>query len=237
MTKKRILLVEDEEDIASILKLNLEADGFDVQTLYSGENVLNEAIEYKPHIILLDVMIPEKDGFEVCKELKANSVTAPIPIIFLTAKTLEHNVISGLEIGADDYIAKPFSISVVISRIKAVLRRVKINNEQNTTSSANNDFITAGGIQMNATKMQVKTAEGKIDLNATEFALLKYLMAKPGWVFKRTQLMEACKGDDVFVTDRSIDVLMVSIRKKLGASSHLIETVRGVGYKFKDVDA
>lgn len=236
MIKKRILLVEDEEDIASILKLNLEADGFEVQTLYSGGSVLNETIQYKPHIILLDVMIPEKDGFEVCKELKANSVTKPIPIIFLTAKTLEHNVISGLEIGADDYITKPFSISVVISRIKAVLRRTKINDEQ-TNASVNIDFITAGGIQMNATKMQVKTAEGKIDLNATEFALLKYLMAKPGWVFKRTQLMEACKGDDVFVTDRSIDVLMVSIRKKLGASSHLIETVRGVGYKFKDVDA
>ncbi|MEC8677961.1 MAG: response regulator transcription factor [Candidatus Margulisiibacteriota bacterium] len=236
MIKKRILLVEDEEDIASILKLNLEADGFEVQTLYSGGNVLNETIQYKPHIILLDVMIPEKDGFEVCKELKANSVTKSVPIIFLTAKTLEHNVISGLEIGADDYITKPFSISVVISRIKAVLRRTKINDEQ-TNASVNNDFITAGGIQMNATKMQVKTVEGKIDLNATEFALLKYLMAKPGWVFKRTQLMEACKGDDVFVTDRSIDVLMVSIRKKLGASSHLIETVRGVGYKFKDVDA
>ena len=236
MIKKRILLVEDEEDIASILKLNLEADGFEVKTLYSGGNVLNETIQYKPHIILLDVMIPEKDGFEVCKELKANSVTKIIPIIFLTAKTLEHNVISGLEIGADDYITKPFSISVVISRIKAVLRRTKISDEQ-TSSSANNEFITAGGIQMNTTKMQVKTTEGKIDLNATEFALLKYLMAKPGWVFKRTQLMEACKGDDVFVTDRSIDVLMVSIRKKLGSSSHLIETVRGVGYKFKDVDA
>lgn len=236
MIKKRILLVEDEEDIASILKLNLEADGFELKTLYSGGNVLNETIQYKPHIILLDVMIPEKDGFEVCKELKANSVTKPIPIIFLTAKTLEHNVISGLEIGADDYITKPFSISVVISRIKAVLRRTKISDEQ-TSASANNEFITAGGIQMNTTKMQVKTTEGKIDLNATEFALLKYLMAKPGWVFKRTQLMEACKGDDVFVTDRSIDVLMVSIRKKLGESSHLIETVRGVGYKFKDVDA
>ena len=145
MTKKRILLVEDERHCIH-LKLNLEADGFEVQTLYSGGNILNETIQYKPHIILLDVMIPEKDGFEVCKELKANPVTKPIPIIFLTAKTLEHNVISGLEIGADDYITKPFSISVVISRIKAVLRRTKVNDEQ-TNASSNNDFITAGGIK------------------------------------------------------------------------------------------
>ena len=232
MKKDTVLIVEDEEDIASILKLNLEADGFAVITLNSGERVLQTVVEKEPSIILLDVMIPEKDGFEVCKELKANAQTKHVPIIFLTAKTLEHNVISGLEIGADDYIAKPFSVSVVISRIKAVLRRSANQNKDKDESAK----LSLGGITIDRIKMTVKTSEGKIAVNTTEFHLLKHLMEKPGWVFKRTQLMEACKGEDNFVTDRSIDVLMVSIRKKLGEYSHLIETVRGVGYKFKDLE-
>ncbi len=177
-------------------------------------------------------MIPEKDGFEVCKELKANADTRHVPIIFLTAKTLEHNVISGLEIGADDYIAKPFSVSVVISRIKAVLRRSGKQSLQKSSSVQ----LSLGGITLDQIKMTVKTNDEKVPVTTTEFLLLKHLMEKPGWVFKRAQLMEACKGEDNFVTDRSIDVLMVAIRKKLGAYAHLIETVRGVGYKFKDLE-
>ena len=235
MNQHHVLLVEDEEDIASILKLNLEADGFKVTSLNSGGQVVQTATSLQPHIILLDVMIPEKDGFEVCKELKATPETASIPVIFLTAKTLEHNVISGLEIGGDDYITKPFSISVVITRIKAVLRRSKQSQSDDSIKATH--LIQYAGITLDESKMLVKTELGKLDFNATEFALLKYLISKPGWVFKRTQLMEACKGDDAFVTDRSIDVLMVAIRKKLGPNAHLIETVRGVGYKFKDIDA
>lgn len=230
--KKKILIIEDEEDIASILKLNLEADGFHVETLGSGGQVLDYTIKNPPDLILLDVMIPDKDGFEVCKELKASAQTKHIPIIFLTAKTLEHNVISGLEIGADDYITKPFSISVVISRIKAVLRRIQtISNDKEAPHK-----IKYGNITIDTIKMTVKTPMAKIPISTTEFLLLKHLIEKPGWVFKRTQLMEACKGEDNFVTDRSIDVLIVSIRKKLGEYSHLIETVRGVGYKFKDLE-
>ena len=235
MKQPKVLIVEDEPDIADILKMNLNADGFDVTTLAEGSGVLDHVKQHPPQIILLDVMIPGKDGFDVCKELKGDAETKHIPIIFITAKTLEHNVISGLEIGADDYITKPFSISVVISRIKAVLRRSKA--EGTTVDSDMKASISAAGITMDTTRMVVKTADHKINLNATEFALLKYLISKPGWVFKRTQLMEACKGDDVFVTDRSIDVMMVAIRKKLGPYAHLIETVQGVGYKFKDVDA
>ncbi len=178
-------------------------------------------------------MIPEKDGFEVCKELKASTHTKHIPVIFLTAKTLEHNVISGLEIGADDYITKPFSISVVISRIKAVLRRTQTISFNNKEAPQK---ITYGNITLDTIKMTVKTPAAKLPISTTEFLLLKYLIEKPGWVFKRTQLMEACKGEDNFVTDRSIDVLIVSIRKKLGDYAHLIETVRGVGYKFKDLE-
>ena len=234
MKNYNILIVEDEVDIASILKLNLESDGFNVSVLNDGSQVVEIVEETKPDLILLDVMIPEKDGFEVCKEIKANQGIKHIPIIFLTAKTLEHNVVSGLEIGADDYITKPFSISVVISRIKAVLRRSKIAAVENKSDASR---MSLAGITLDSSKMAVKTAEGKIEMNATEFTLLKYLMTKPGWVFKRTQLMEACKGEDAFVTDRSIDVLMVSIRKKLGGYAHLIQTVRGVGYKFKDIES
>ena len=213
MNKKSVLIVEDEEDIASILRINLEADGFHVSTLASGDLVHPMVKKQPPDIILLDVMIPEKDGFEVCKELKADPDTKAVPIIFLTAKTLEHNVISGLEIGADDYITKPFSISVVISRIKAVLRRSKKSAQQSDSESK----LTVENITIDRIKMTVKTPEGKLVLNTTEFLLLKHLMEKPGWVFKRSQLMDACKGEDNFVTDRSIDVLIVSVRKKTWA--------------------
>ncbi|MEK9727117.1 MAG: response regulator [Candidatus Margulisiibacteriota bacterium] len=235
MNKSHVLIVEDEDDIASILKLNLEADGFQVSVLNDGQHVLDYIRQHRPDIVLLDVMIPEKDGFEVCKEIKADPDVKATPVIFLTAKTLEHNVISGLEIGADDYITKPFSISVVITRIKTVLRRTIQARKPVTTNDQTQ--LSLAGIQLDPIKMVVKTDAGKVEMNATEFMLLKFLMSKPGWVFKRTQLMEACKGEDSFVTDRSIDVIMVSIRKKLGAHAHLIQTVRGVGYKFKDIES
>jgi two-component system alkaline phosphatase synthesis response regulator PhoP len=230
MDKPHVVIVDDEQDIADLLKLNLVADGFEVTTFDSGAQVVDQVARQRPDIILLDVMMPNKDGFTVCKELKANPVTAPIPVIFLTAKTLEHNVVSGLEIGADDYITKPFSLSVVISRIKAVLRRA---NASIPVDSTEGPVITARGIVMDTRTMGVQTPHGPARLNATEFALLKTLVQQPGWVFKRSQLMDACKGDDVFVTDRSIDVIMVAIRKKLGAHAHVIETVRGVGYKLR----
>lgn len=232
MKHSNVLIVEDEEDISSLLRLNLEADGFSVDILNSGDTVCSHVEKHPPDIILLDVMIPKKDGFEVCKELKNNSKTSHIPVIFLTAKALEHNVISGLEIGADDYISKPFSISVLISRIKAVLRRF----DSSSTTNENKNRYAIGDLTVDLTKMTVKTPHGLVALNTTEFRLLVYLMDKPGWVFNRSQLIDACKGDDNFVTDRSIDVLMVSIRKKLGEYASLVETVRGVGYKFKDID-
>ena len=226
---QRVLIVEDEADIASILKLNLEGDGYAVDTLNSGETVLPFVKKYMPHIILLDVMIPVKSGFEVCKELKADPDTQHVPIIFLTAKSLERNVISGLEIGADDYITKPFSVSIVLSRVNAVLRRI-VQSKQ----ASNTEHHTVAGLTIDKQRMQIKTVEGVLPLTTTEYQLLVYLMDKPGWVFKRSQLMDACKGEDNFVTDRSIDVLMVSIRKKLGTYAPLVETVRGMGYRFKD---
>jgi two-component system alkaline phosphatase synthesis response regulator PhoP len=230
MTKKSVLIVEDEKDIASILTVNLEADGFSVHVLASGRDVHSFVLNHSPDIILLDVMIPDKDGFEVCRQLKQDNHTAAVPIIFLTAKSMEHNVISGLEIGADDYVSKPFSISVLISRIKAVLRRSEMPD------SSEESRLSVGGLVVDLVKMTVKGGGVNIQLNTTEFQLLVHLMKRPGWVFNRLQLMETCKGEDSFVTDRSIDVLMVSLRKKLGEFSNLIKTVRGVGYKFKECD-
>ena len=162
MKKIKVLIVEDEEDIASILKINLEADGFNVETLSNGNDVFQFVKSNHVDIILLDVMIPDKDGFEVCRELKANVETKSVPIIFLTAKTLEHNVISGLELGADDYITKPFSISVIISRIKAVLRR-----SSKQVESTDENKLKVGDITLDKIKMTVKTSDGKLSLNTT----------------------------------------------------------------------
>lgn len=231
MKKNHILIVEDEDDIASILKLNLESDGYNVSILSDGNNVLSQVKTMMPDAILLDVMIPGSDGFEVCKDIKSNDGTKHIPIIFITAKSLEHNVISGLEIGADDYITKPFSISIVLARLKTILRRSKQASKPSSTNR-----VESGGVHVDKDRMIVTVNGSEITLTTSEFQLLEYLMQKPGWVFKRTQLLEACKGEDNFVTDRTIDVLIVSLRKKLGDSAHLIETVRGVGYKFKDVE-
>ncbi len=229
--RKKILIVEDEDDIATILKVNLESDGYSVEILNSGVDVTSKIMKMMPDAILLDVMIPGMNGFEVCKEIKSNKETKHIPIIFITAKSLEHNVISGLEIGADDYITKPFSISIVLARLKTVLRRSNSldNNEQN--------IIRSGDIIIDKPRMRVTVSGKEIELTTSEFQLLEFIMRKPGWVFKRHQLLEACKGEDIFVTDRTIDVLIVSIRKKLKDNAQLIETVRGVGYKFKDIES
>ena len=230
MKKKNILIVEDEDDIASILKINLESDGYNVDVVNEGGHVFPFLNKKIPDAILLDVMIPGIDGFELCKEIKANKEFSSIPIIFITAKSLEHNVISGLEIGADDYITKPFSISIVRARLKTVIRR----NKKESLDVPNK--LSAGGITIDKDRMNVKVNGNRINLTTSEFQLLDFIMQKPGWVFKRHQLLEACKGEDNFVTDRTIDVLVVSIRKKLGDLSHLIETVRGIGYKFKDIE-
>ena len=224
-----VLIVEDEADISELLAFNFKLDGFTVDCLNSGEHVCSFVKQHQPNIILLDVMIPEKDGFQVCRELKADDRTAHIPVIFLTAKSLEHNVISGLEIGADDYISKPFSIPILMSKMKAVLRR---------TNAETHDVcpVVVGNLILNPTKMTVQLDGSFIRLNATEFSILHALIKSPGWVLTRNQLMNACHADDQLSTPRSVDVLMVTIRKKLGPYAVCIETVRGVGYKFKTID-
>lgn len=226
MSKKLIFIVEDEEDIVSLLEYNLEQEGYEVRHVMSGSAALEEIPKVMPDLVLLDLMIPDVEGFDVCKALKANSKTAGIPIIMVSAKAQEHTIVAGLELGADDYVTKPFSLSVLIARIRVVLRKQKQLKQDDAS-----DHIKVGDLEIFTKKHEVLVANEPIKLNSTEFKLLLYLASNVDWVFTRNQLLDEIKGDDVFVTDRSIDVLMVSLRKKLNSASNYLETIRGVGYR------
>lgn len=225
--KKKICIIEDEIDIIRLLTYNLEREGYDVFSHKTGEKAFEFVCEHKPHLILLDLMIPKKDGFEVCRELKFHVETRSIPIIMLTAKTDEINIVTGLELGADDYVTKPFSLAVLIARIRAVLRREPEKEIVEETAFHFND------LSIYPDRYEVMLNGEMLALNHTEFRLLHCLVSKPGRVFSRAQLIDYMKGENYFVTERLVDVLLVSIRKKLKEKSDYIQTVRGVGYKFK----
>lgn len=225
---KKICIIEDEKDIVRLLSYNLEKEGYDVASLGTGETAVEFILSEKPDLILLDIMIPSVDGFEVCKRLKANANTAHIPIIMITAKTEESNIVTGLELGADDYIAKPFSIVVLIARVRAALRR-SVQTEPLPTE----EVLSFGDISIYPQRHEVTLSGELIALSHTEFNLLCCLSSQPGRVFSRLQIIDFMKGENYFVTQRLVDVLLVSIRKKLGPAAAYIETVRGVGYKFK----
>jgi len=225
--KKHIFIIEDEPDIIRLLTFNLEKEGYKVSSVTSGDIAVDRVIQVKPDLILLDLMIPGIEGFDVCKLLKSNPSTARIPIIMVSAKTEESNIVTGLELGADDYITKPFSVSVLIARVRVALRR------QLKTTEATDDVIECDAIRLYPTQYEVTVHHKPIALSQTEFDLLACLMGQPGRVFSRMQLIDHMKGENYFVTPRLVDVLLVSIRKKLGQAASLIYTVRGVGYKLK----
>lgn len=228
MAKESILVVDDEEDILELLQYNLSKEGYQVRCVPSGEEGLEVAKAEHPDLMILDLMLPGVDGLDVCKLLKNDPKTKMIPIIMLTAKGEEADVVTGLEMGADDYIVKPFSPRVVTARVKSVLRRNKINDNSDEESTLRIDDLT---IHPGRHEVQVK---GKlVDLTYTEFKLLQFLVRQKGWVFTRHQLVEGVHGDDYPVTERSIDVQIVGLRRKLGRYGKLVETVRGVGYRFK----
>lgn len=229
MAKERILAVDDEEDILNLIKYNLEREGFKVETAVNGEMAVRIARESVPDLILLDLMLPGMDGLDVCRILKNDKHTSKIPIVMLTARGEEGDIVTGLEIGADDYITKPFSPRVLIARIKTILRR-----DSKKEDTAKNPVIRIGEMEIDTTKYKVAVNGENVDLTATEFGILIYLVRKPGWVFTRSQIINSVKGDDYPVTDRSVDVQILNLRKKLGEIGNLIETVRGVGYRFKD---
>lgn len=227
--RKRILAVDDEEDILNILRYNLKREGYIVNTVGSGEDCIEKAVELLPDLILLDLMLPGIDGLSACRRLKANKKTQHIPIIMLTAKGDESDIVTGLELGADDYITKPFSSKVVSARIKTALRRTDTSKLNET-----NEIIKHGGVVINTTTRLVSINGKELKLTYSEFEVLKLLLSHPGWVYTRSQIVNEIKGDDYPVTERAIDVQIVGLRKKLGEFSSLIETIRGVGYRFID---
>ncbi len=227
MNKKHILVVEDEEDILELIRYNLSKEGYKVSCSNSGESGLKSARKEKPDLILLDLMLPGIDGFDVCRALRSEPDTKSTPIIMITAKGEEPDMVTGLELGADDYVVKPFSPRVLLARIKSVLRR----HQEGPIDL--NATVKINGLMVDPTRHQVTLGGQMLELTATEFKLLHFLSARPGWVFSRYQIVDAVHGDDYPVTDRSIDVQIVGLRKKLGDHASLIETVRGVGYRFK----
>jgi DNA-binding response OmpR family regulator len=227
MSKEQILVVDDEEDILELVRFNLSREGYDVLTAASGEAAVDVARARLPHLIVLDLMLPGIDGLEVARLLKNQPETAGIPIVMLTAKGEEPDVVTGLELGADDYVVKPFSPRILLARVRAVLRRRQGPQDPSEVVKLHNLVIHPGRREV--------LADGRgVRLTFTEFGILHYLVQRPGWVFTRTQIVDAVRGTDYFVTDRSVDVQIAGLRKKLGASGRLIETVRGVGYRFRE---
>ncbi len=228
MAKEKILVVDDEEDILELLRYNLLREGYNVSCAASGEEALRLAQSEIPDLLVQDLMLPGIDGLEVTKILKNDSRTRDIPIVMLTAKGEEADIVTGLELGADDYITKPFSPRVLVARVRAVLRR-KVKEYKDETP-----VLRIHDISIHPGRHEVLVNDKPVQLTLTEFGILNYLARRPGWVFTRSQIMDAVKGEDYFVTDRSVDVQIVGLRKKLCNAGKYIETVRGVGYRFKE---
>lgn len=229
MSGKKILIIEDEPDILELIEYNLEKFGYQVFSAMNGEEGLAKAKSLMPDLILLDVMLPGMDGHDVCKELKKNQESSQIPIVMLTAKGEESDIVVGLELGADDYVTKPFSPNELKARIKAILRRTTVHREM-----SNQNSFTLGALNINKERHEVTLNGENLTLTLSEFNLLDALCSKPGRVFTREQLLDKISGDNTFLIDRNIDVHIRGLRKKLGEEKELIQTVRGIGYKCKD---
>jgi len=230
-SKAHILVVDDEEDIRELVKYNLEREGHQVTCADSGESAVDIARRDDIDLIVLDLMLPGIDGLEVTRTLKGSPETAAIPILMLSAKGEEADIVTGLELGADDYVPKPFSPRELLARIRAVRRR----SDNSRGKAANDDALVLGDIEIRPGMVQVKVSGEPVELTFSEFSLLLLLARRPGWVFTRSQIVDGVRGDNYAVTDRSVDVIVAGLRKKLGACSSYVETVRGIGYRFKDV--
>jgi len=227
MSKETILIVDDEEDIQELLKFNLTKEGYEVLLAGNGEKALESARNKNPQLIVLDLMLPGIDGLNVCKKLKNEPKTASIPIVMLTAKGEESDIVTGLEIGADDYVTKPFSPKVLIARIRKLLRKTILHAEEKAA-------IKIHELSIDTARYEVLVKNKKVELTYTEFNILLALVRRPGFVLTRYQIVDAVRGSDYPVTDRAVDVQIVSLRKKLGSCGKYIETIRGVGYRFKE---
>lgn len=227
MSKPTILVVDDEEDIRELISLNLKREGYEVRPVETGEEALAEARRGVASLIILDLMLPGIDGLEVCRKLKADPRTQPIPVVMLTAKGEESDIVTGLELGADDYVTKPFSGKVLVARVRRILRRKSEGAEKDAV-------VKIHELSLDPARREVMVGDEPVELTLTEFNILHTLARRPGRVFTRYQIVDAIHGDDYLVTDRAVDVQIVALRKKLGPCAKYIETVRGVGYRFLD---
>jgi DNA-binding response OmpR family regulator len=229
VTRPKIVVVEDEPDILEVIEYNLSREGLQVVTASSGDEGLRAITREAPDLVLLDLWLPGIDGIEVCRKLKMDPVTQRIPIIMVSAKGEESDIVLGLGVGADDYVAKPFRPKELIARVKAVLRRGAARDDD-----SEGDRVARGPLMIDATRHEVRVAGEPVIFTATEFRLLHLLASHPGRVFTRDQLVSRVIGGGAAVIDRNIDVHVRSIRKKLGEHRYLIGTIRGVGYRFQD---
>jgi DNA-binding response OmpR family regulator len=231
---KKLLIIEDDPDIRELLRYNLSREGFDISQAENGIEGLNQAGKDAYDLIILDLMLPQLSGIEVCKQLRESASTKQIPIIMLTAKGEESDVVYGLGVGADDYMSKPFSLKELIARVYTRLRQNNPNTIE-AASSSEEDILRQGPVEINRARFQVKVDGKHIPMTLAEFRLFSALTARPGIVLSRDRLLDAVAGGESVLIDRNIDVHVRAIRKKLGEFRDLIETVRGLGYKFKEI--
>jgi DNA-binding response OmpR family regulator len=228
--RKRVLVVDDEKDLVDLVSYNLQRNGYEVDAAHDGQQALDLIERDVPDLLILDLMLPGIDGTEVARRLRADARTAHLPIIMLTAKGEETDVVVGLTIGADDYITKPFSVKILLARVNTVLRRA----EPAVGAGDAGGTLRAGPVVIDTSKHEVTIGGEPVKLTLTEFKLLTALVAARGRVLTRDQLMDKAMGSDVFVTDRAIDVHVTAIRRKLGEANWLVHTVRGVGYRIAE---
>jgi two-component system, OmpR family, alkaline phosphatase synthesis response regulator PhoP len=224
MANETILLVEDDVDIRELVRYNMEREGYKVVASASAEQAKSALAKKVPNLILLDLMLPGMDGFSFCRELRKDERTAKIPVIMVTARVEDADIVAGLEVGADDYVTKPFSARVLVARVKTALRRREVEPEDSA------DTLVRGPFEIDRTHHLAKVKGKHITLTIGEFKALDLFMRRPGVVFSRYQIVDAIHGGEHASTDRAVDVLIVGLRKKLGSSSEWIETIRGVGY-------
>ncbi len=225
--KKRILLIEDEEDIAALIKLQADLSGYKLHVEVDGVNGYRAVEREKPDLVIVDVMLPGQNGFDICRKIKSNPELKNIPVVILSAKGEELDIILGLELGADDYVAKPFSPKILFSRIKAILRRGKEPEKAPK-------LLAFGDFTLDITRYLLKKNDQPVTITLSEFGILKRLVTNQGKVLTRNQLLDDVHNDDAFIVDRNIDVHIAALRKKLGPNFNWIETVRGVGYRLRE---
>ncbi len=227
MAKAKILVVEDDRSLADVLEYNLRQEGYDTHVATDGQDGLNQSKLRAPDLVVLDLMLPVLDGLEICRRIRADPVTRKQLVLMLTAKGEETDQVAGFSVGADDYVAKPFSVRVLLERVKALLRRVG-------GSAQPGDVLVSQGILVDRERHRATVDDTVLDLTPSEFGLLEALIRQPGRVFSRSELIDAALGGDSLVLERTIDVHIRALRKKLEDHADLVETVRGVGYRFRD---